>query len=89
MLGGLRGVRALNLTNTNKDLLSEQVQGELRILVALATLLVQDHEVVTVVELPERGNVKTIACTHSDSINDQPESSHDNTQLDIDMHVST
>ena len=79
MLGGLRGVGALNLTST-KDLLSAGVREELRILVALATLLVRDHEVVTVVELPETGNVKTIACARSDSINDQPESS---TQLDV------
>lgn len=82
MLGSLRGVGYLNLIDTNTNSLQKETREELRVLVALATILVRNHEVVTVVELPQMGDVKTIACAHSDGINNLPESCHDNTPPD-------
>ncbi|KAF8345214.1 hypothetical protein F5887DRAFT_1196494 [Amanita rubescens] len=67
MLPSLRGTGRMKLTLTNKSDLSPKVRQELRILVALATILVRNHEVVSVVVLQDEPEspLKQIACTRS------------------------
>lgn len=67
----------MNITPSNHSP-DPNVRQELRILVALATVLVRNHEVVSVVALhserPQQGdNLQPIACTHSTSADDNKE----------------
>lgn len=84
LLAALQGLRGGEITTTPSDnsLLSREVRQELKILAALATVLVRKWEVVAIVSLnderAQQGNpIKAIACTHSDSADDkkQPEPS--------------
>jgi len=71
MLSSLRRSGEMNVTHTDKTSLDSRVRQELRILVALACVLVRNHEVITVVALrPREGeHIQTIAC----SVNDDKE----------------
>ncbi|KAF8630587.1 hypothetical protein AX17_005399 [Amanita inopinata Kibby_2008] len=83
LLSSLRKAGQMNLTHIDKASLDREVRQELRILVALATVLVRKHEVVTVVALhsdqPQQGErLQTIACTSSfnDDDDEQLKPSH-------------
>ncbi|KAF8349088.1 hypothetical protein F5887DRAFT_1242942 [Amanita rubescens] len=67
MLPSLQGTGRMKLTLADNSDLPPEVRQELRILVALATILVRNHEVVSVVALEDelKSCFKQIACTRS------------------------
>jgi hypothetical protein len=80
MLSSLRKAGEMNMTLVDNRSLRPSVRQELRILVALATVLVRNHEVVAVAALRserphQREDLQTIVCTRSltaDHDEDQP-----------------
>ena len=52
----------LNLTKTSNPR-PDVVRQELKILLVLATLLIRNHEIVTIAALPEEGDLQPVACS--------------------------